>query len=76
MSYIPGYLSRTKVVKPYKLPARQNEPTSPEAAQDADSSIAFGTPASKSGKEESTPSSKGQPSPVGRFKLELLQREA
>uniref|UniRef100_V5EPT7 RRM Nup35-type domain-containing protein n=1 Tax=Kalmanozyma brasiliensis (strain GHG001) TaxID=1365824 RepID=V5EPT7_KALBG len=63
-----GYLSRTKVVKPYKLPARQAEPTSPEAAfQDADSSIAFGTPASKSGKEESTPSSKGQPSPVGRF---------
>ncbi|SPO29324.1 uncharacterized protein UTRI_06273 [Ustilago trichophora] len=67
MSYIPGYLSRTKVVKPYKLPARQAEPTSPEAVQDADSSIAFGTPASKSGKEESTPSSKGQPSPVGRF---------
>ena len=67
MSYIPGYLSRTKVAKPYKLPARQAEPTSPEATQDADSSIAFGTPASKSGKEESTPSSKGQPSPVGRF---------
>ncbi|CDU25379.1 uncharacterized protein SPSC_05213 [Sporisorium scitamineum] len=67
MSYIPGYLSRTKVVKPYKLPARQAEPTSPEATQDADTSIAFGTPASKSGKEESTPSSKGQPSPVGRF---------
>ncbi len=67
MSYIPGYLSRTKVVKPYKLPSRQAEPTSPEAVQDADSSIAFGTPASKSGKEESTPSSKGQPSPVGRF---------
>lgn len=53
--------------QPYKLPARQNEPTSPEAAQEADSSIAFGTPASKSGKDESTPSSKGQPSPVGRF---------
>ncbi len=67
MSYIPGYLSRTKVVKPYKLPSRQTEPTSPEAVQDADSSIAFGTPASKSGKEESTPSSKGHPSPVGRF---------
>ncbi|SNX87351.1 uncharacterized protein MEPE_06061 [Melanopsichium pennsylvanicum] len=67
MNYIPGYLSRTKVVKPYKLHARQTEPTSPEAVQDADSSIAFGTPASKSGKEESTPSSKGQPSPVGRF---------
>ncbi|SJX65682.1 uncharacterized protein SRS1_16306 [Sporisorium reilianum f. sp. reilianum] len=67
MSYIPGYLSRTKVVKPYKLPARQAEPTSPETTQDADTSIAFGTPASKSGKEESTPSSKGQPSPVGRF---------
>ncbi|TKY87918.1 hypothetical protein EX895_003014 [Sporisorium graminicola] len=67
MSYIPGYLSRTKVVKPYKLPARQAEPLSPEATQDADTSIAFGTPASKSGKEESTPSSKGQPSPVGRF---------
>ncbi|SPC61931.1 uncharacterized protein UHOD_08063 [Ustilago sp. UG-2017b] len=67
MSYIPGYLSRTKVVKPYKLPSRQNELTSPEAAQEADSSIAFGTPASKLGKDESTPSSKGQPSPVGRF---------
>ncbi|KAJ9478508.1 RRM Nup35-type domain-containing protein [Pseudozyma hubeiensis] len=67
MSYIPGYLSRTKVVKPYKLPVRQAEPTSPEATQDADTSIAFGTPASKSGKEDSTPSSKGQASPVGRF---------
>lgn len=67
MSYIPGYLSRTKIVKPYKLPARQVEPTSPEAAQDVDTSITFGTPASKSGKEDSTPSSKGQASPTGRF---------
>ncbi|KAN0063755.1 hypothetical protein ACQY0O_003805 [Thecaphora frezii] len=65
MSYVPGYLSRVRSDKPYRSPARQLEPGSPERAE-AEASSGFGTPASKSAKDDAS-SSRNQSSPVGRF---------